>query len=75
MPMAASSSATAPKMVSSSMLKLCRAVERPITSSMVRMWPTGNPALAMRNCSVTAGMDRCGSPWVRTSQKSGWILA
>ena len=46
-------------------------VERSITSSMVRMWPTGNPSLAMRNCSVTAGMAARGSPRVRATQKSG----
>ena len=61
----------APNMVSSSMLKLCRAVELTTTSSIGRTRATGNPPLAWRNCSLTAEMNWCGSVWVRTSQTTG----
>ena len=74
-PTAARTSAHAAKMVSRSMLKSWRAVERTTTSSMVRTWATGKPALAWRSCSVTAEMYWWGSPWVRTSQAMGPMRA
>ena len=56
MPMEASTSAEAPNMESSSMLKLSRAVVLATTSSIERTWATGNPPLAWRSCSLITGM-------------------
>ena len=66
---------TAPKIESSSMLKLSRAVEWTTTSSIERTRATGNPPLAWRSCSLTAEMSWCGSVCVRTSQTTGPMRA
>ena len=53
MPMAARTSAEAPKIVRRSMLKSSRAVEWTTTSFMGRTRATGKPPLAWRSCPVT----------------------
>ena len=55
MPIAASSSAQAPKTVISHMLNCWRDVDRDTTSSIVRTSDTGSP-LACRSCSWTASL-------------------
>ena len=66
MPMAASSSAALPKIVSSVMLNRSRAVERVTTSSMVRTRATGKPPLASRSSRSMEARSVCGATRVRT---------
>src|SRR5271170_7554912 len=71
MPIAAMSSADAPKMVSNSILKRWREVSRTTISSMVRMWATGMPSLASRNAFEIGATKVCGSTLLRTIHQSG----
>ena len=71
MPMAASRSAAAAKIVSSDILKLARAVESATTSSMVVISASGKPPEAWRNSFSMALANVRGATRVRTIHAIG----
>ena len=71
MPIAASSRAHAPKIVKSSMLKFCRAIDSPTTCSIERTRAAASCASTARISRSTAGVSTSGFAVVRTAQTSG----